>query len=51
LAFRTGVPSDKFMDQFVFVSPTLEENARYINGSLNHTVKLQRPFSFRDPKR
>lgn len=39
-----------FQDQFVFVSPTLEENASYfINGKLDNTVKLQRPFSFNRP--
>lgn len=41
-----------FSDEFVFVSPSLEENADYfINNALDNTVKLQRPFSLRDPKK
>lgn len=37
-------------DDFVFVSPSLESNKTYqgING-LTNTVKLQRPFSLRNP--
>lgn len=41
-----------FSDEFVFVSPSLEENSDYfINNALDNTVKLQRPFSLRDPKK
>ena len=41
-----------FSDEFVFVSPSLEENSDYfINNTLDNTVKLQRPFSLRDPKK
>ena len=53
-SFRSyyGNTEDVFGDGFVFVSPSLKENAAYFeaNGGLSHTVKLQRPFSLRDPK-
>lgn len=43
--------NELFADGFVFASPSLEQNADYfINGTLDNTVKLQRPFSLRDPK-
>lgn len=49
---RGVMTGDYFQDQNVFVSPTLEKNSMYfIDGQLNNTVKLQRPFSLRDPKK
>ena len=40
-----------FRDDFVFVSPSLMQNAHYQVDGLGNTVMLQRPFSFGHPSK
>lgn len=48
--YRFSPPGSGFLDDFVFVSPSLTENSSYFIGNdLSNTVVLQRPFSFGHP--